>query len=252
MAISKLRLGPVELASGVYATAAGLIIAGLAINDPRLERVSLLAYAIAGGLMLWGTTINRRHLWQSWWRGPPNPFKVKAWSGAWDYDEGSDVGGIRWHKAFAQVRVNLTNVSQHVLEDLAVRLAPEQPIVDSRAHCQFAECRIGSEFEPVDITLRARLKDGRVVDIPPSQQQRISFGHPHQLFCERLPAGATIEINLATVVPNEPGSEHPFKPERSDPEYVDLAMKWRVDDGWTTATGRFALRRDDEKVGRES
>lgn len=238
MAISTLSIGPVRFAGGVYAAAAALMITGLAIPD---QRVSLLSYAVAAGLILWGTTINRQHLWQPWWKGPLNPFKVKAWSGDWKYEEGAEIGGIRWHKAFAHVRVNLTNISQYVLEDMTVRLAPDQPIIESRAGCKFAECRIGSEFQPPDVTVRARLKDGRVVDIAPSQQEQMSFGHPHLLLCERFPAGARIEINLATVVPNEPGSEHAFKPERTQPEYIDLAMKWHVGGEYSNAVGRFTL-----------
>lgn len=241
MAISALRLGSVRLAAGVYAAAAALLITGLAITDPRLNWVSLLSYSVAAGLMLWGTTINRLHLWQPWWNGPLNPFKVKAWSGDWQYEEGAEIGGIRWHKAFAQIRVNLTNISPHILENVAARLAPDQPIIQSRVRCKFAECRIDSEFEPVDITMRVRLKDGREVDIAPSQQDIISFGHPHRMLCERLPPGATIEINLATVAPCEPGSEHVFAPERTDPEHIDIEILWHIAGEGSTAAGRFTL-----------
>jgi hypothetical protein len=239
--MNTLRLGPVQFAPGVYAAAAALVITGLAITDAGLRWVSIFSYAVAGGLIIWGTTVNRRHLWQPWWRGPPNPFKIKAWSGDWRFEQGAEVGGIRWDNGYARIRVNLTNISSAVLEDVTARLAPDQPIIESRVRCKFAECKIASEFEPVDVTLRMRLKDGREVDISPGPHEQMSFGHPHRLFCERLPAGATIEINLATVVPLEPGSPETFKRQRTDPEYVDLALKWHIAGEYSTAVGRFAL-----------
>ena len=244
MAFTPLRIGPLGFAPGVYGSALAFVVGGLTMTDPSLQWVSQLSFAVAAGLLLWGTTINRRHLWQAWWRGPPNPFHVKAWYRPWDYEEGKEVGGIHWNKAFAHIRVNLTNISGATVEDLIARLKPDQAIIESRAKCEFAECRIGLDAELPDITIRAKLKSGAEIDIPPSQLRLIQFGPPHRLFCERLPPGATIQINLATVVP-DPESEHIVKPERTDPEYLDIHLAWHVMGEASFAEGRFILRSEE-------
>lgn len=181
MSIRTFRLGPVEFASGIYAAAAPFIVAGLAISDPNVRWVSALSYIAAAGLVLWGTTVNRRRLWEPWWRGPPNPFKLKTWSVDWKYQEGSDVAGIRWQKGFAHVRVNLTNISGFVLEDVTVRLRPDQPIIQSRATCKFAECRLESEFElrlaiakPLPLHLPLMKRRNTVCDGPSHQHWRVN------------------------------------------------------------------------------
>lgn len=245
MALSRLRVGPVAFSGGPYGGAAAFLIGGLVVTDPQLQWVALASYAVALYLVVIGTTIHGLHLWQPWWRGRPKPLSVKAWAGPWRFEDGADVGGIRWHKAFAQIRVDLTNVSSGIVQDVTARLRPDQPIIQSRAKCAFAECRIGPETRIPDITMRVRLKDGREVDVKAGENDVVGFGPPHQLVCERLPAGAVIEINLATVVPNELGTPQPFKPERSDPEYIDIALRWEYMGEQSDAHVRFTLRNDE-------
>jgi len=186
MALSTLRVGPVGFGPGVYGGTLSLVLTGIGFLIAGQPLIGWLATGLGVAFFLWGTTIHGQHLWQSWWAGPPFPFKVKAWSSRnWNFKDGQNVGGIRWNTAYAQIRVNLTNVSERPIEDVAARLIPDQPIIESRARCEWADCRIGLEGEPVDITVRARMKDGSEADIPSSEIQLVRFGPPHRLFCQR-------------------------------------------------------------------
>jgi hypothetical protein len=246
MAFKSVRVGALSFASGAFTGGIGLILAGAgaavvtsAWSAPNmLGNISILAGAL---LFLWGARINRRHLWEPWWRGPLNPFFIKAWSLPFNYGVGKDVGGIIWQDGYSQIRINLTNTSEATLEDVTARLGADQPIIESRIKCKFAECRIAVDAKPVDVTVRGRLKSGEEVDIPPSQMKLLRFGLPHRLYCERLPAGATLEVNLATVVPSGGRTAYVTKTDRPRPEHIDIALKWRVGQDYSVAQGRFRL-----------
>lgn len=238
------RIGPISLAQGVFVTAAGLVLAGggAAVTTVAWSPANIIANAsivLGVALFLWGTRINYRHLWQPWWLGPPSPVAVSVWTRNWDYEEGKDIGGIRWNKAYAHVRVDLINVTQGAVEGLTALLMPDQPIIESRAKCDFAECRIGIAAPPPDVTVRAILKNGQEVDIPATPQ--VVFGPPHRLVCDRLPAGSTIKIHLATVVPDETDSPRLIQPVRILPEHIDILIQWQVDGESCSIDRRYPL-----------
>jgi hypothetical protein len=238
------RFGPLSLAQGVFATASGLVLAGAgtALTTPAWSPVNMAANGsiiLGVALFFWGIRINGRHLWEPWWRGPHNPFAVNVWTREWDYEEGTEVGGIRWNSAYSHVRVDITNVTEAAIDDVTALLMPDLPIIESRAKCDFAECRIGSAASPPDITVRAVLRSGREVDIPAMPQ--VHFGPPHRLVCGRLPAGATIKINLATVVPDETDSPSIVQPIRTLPEHIDILLQWQADGDGHSIDRRYSL-----------
>lgn len=238
------RVGPLSLAQGVFVTASGLLLAGAgtAVTTPAWSPANIAANAsiiLGVALFLWGTRINSRHLWEPWWRGPSNPFAVNVWTRNWDYEEGKEVGGICWNKAYSHVRVDLTNVTEAAIDDVTALLMPDQPIIESRARCDFAECRIGSAASLPDFTVRAVLKSGQEVDIPAVPQ--VHFGPPHRLVCGRLPAGSTIKIHLATVVPDETDSPRIIQPTRTLPEHIDILLQWQADGDSYSIDRRYPL-----------
>jgi hypothetical protein len=49
----------------------------------------------------------------------------------------------------------------------------------------------------------------------------------HRLFCDKLPGGCSIDLDLATVVPNDSPLAHGmWRRERLDPTYITVRIGW--------------------------
>ena len=196
---------------------------------------------IGVALFLWGVRIHGRHIWQAWWRGAPSPFRVKAGINNFDYEHGSMVAGIPWEQGFSHVYVKVTNAGSAAADDVDVFLAPEHPIIRSSARCGLAECRIGPLHGTPQVTVLMDLPDGRSVAKPHDWNApgNYSIEPSHRLRCERLPSGAEIDIDLATVVPEVPPTDAGFwKKTRSDPASIRIMIAW-AEGGCTYAVDQY-------------
>ena len=234
----------VRFKPGVYAAAAAFLVGGFAVTDPALHAVAYASYVIAFGLVLWGTTIHGRHLWEPWWNGPRFPFKIDVWTPDFDYDVGSNVAGIKWEKGYARIRVTLANAVDVPIEEIAATFVPDRPIAQSRVHSDFATCRIGLIDRQYEVTLIVRKPDGSEAALPTNRDDSLHLGPPHVLFCDRLPGGVSIEVNLATVVPNAPNAHRMWNPQRTDPEHMDLELRWTFDGHRAVKRNRYTFKRE--------
>jgi hypothetical protein len=220
----------VRIHPGVVSVAAAFYIAGLAVSEPALHWVALVSHSTGTAFLLWGIRIHGMHIWQPWWRGKPSPFNITAGVHSFDYESGSTVAGIPWEKGFAHVWLNIRNESQHSLGDVDVLLIPEHPIIHSRARSALADCRIASHHGgPPQTTVLIEYPDGRRIarTQDPHQPGNYAIGPAHRLHCDRLPSGATVEVDLATVVLELPPSgQRPWKPERTDPSGIRVRSFW--------------------------
>lgn len=220
----------VRIKSGVWGSGAGLILAGAAmLTVPLTEALGWASIGVGTGLFLWGVRLHGMHLWQTWWRGKPSPFRVTAGIHKFDYARGSVVAGIPWEQGFSHVFVKLTNESPNAVENVDVLFAPEHPIIRSSARCDFAECRIGSLHNQPQVTILLDLPGGQKVAEAHdwSQPGNYSIEPSHRLHCDRLPSRAEIDIDLATVVPEiPPSATGPWKRTRSDPTGIRVRITW--------------------------
>lgn len=212
---------------GVYAAAAAFVLGGLAVTDPALQAVTIASYAVAVGLLVWGTTIHTRHVWQPWWHGPPFPLRIDAWTAQSELEPGSEVYGIPWKKGYSLVQLRLTNIMKVSIEDVSVTISPEYPIFQSRSWSEFADTRISSAVAPpTGMTIHLTAKDGSEKAFAPQSHAFMVVGAPHRLQCERMPSGATVDVHLATAVFT--GAPHIHSDKRADPTFVDLELRWTV------------------------
>lgn len=174
--------------------------------------------------------VNGRHLWEPWWRGAEFPLLLDIRVLPFEYEIGADVHGIKWAEGFSHIHARLTNRLNERLSDVTVLFTPERPmaIIQSRARCEFADCRIGLSVAMPQSTIVVRSPDGRRTAVPPSETYRLMWGPPHRLVCDSLPAGVTVDVDFATVrglEDKKPEDGLPWHSQRCDPRYIDVLVK---------------------------
>lgn len=226
----------VRYKNGPWSTGALAIIGGGAmLTVPETAIFGWISIGIGIGLLLWGVRINGMHLLQPWYLGKPSPFRVTAGVDNFDYAQGAVVSGIPWEQGFCHVYVTITNDSAEIVENVDAALAPEHPIIRSSARCAFAECRIGPFHGPLDVTFLVQYPDGTEIAEPHDTDLpgNYSFEPAHRLRCDKLPSGAVMKIDLATVVPDHsPTAPWFWNKTRTSPKGIRIRVHW-TDDGGT-------------------
>jgi len=223
----------VRIKAGAFSTGAGLILAGGGVATMTgawtipniLGNASIILGMI---LILWGIRIHGLYVLQPWWRGKPSPFDVTAGVNKFDYAPGSVVAGIPWEQGFSHVYVKIRNAATDAIENVDAALAPEHPIIRSAVRCDLADCRIADAFGKPQVTVLVQYPDGTALAEPQdaSAPGNYSFSPIHRLHCDKLPKGAEVHVDLATVVPELPPAEWFWKRKRTDPVGIRINIHW--------------------------
>lgn len=229
----KRPLAAIQLKAGVWAASVGLMIGGASAMYAGQDALGWVGLGLGFAMFVWGIRIHGFHVWNLRWRhGRPSPFRIAAGVDTFDYAPGSVVCGIPWEQGFAHVWVTITNVGGKTLENVDAGLAPEHPIVRSSVHCAFADCRIGPVHGPIDTTFLITYPDGTELAEPHDMGEpgNYSIEPAHRLRCDKLPAGAEVKIDLATVVPDRtPNAGWFWKKARTDPTGIRVRILWTED-----------------------
>lgn len=216
-----LRLKP-----GVWAGGIGFVIAGASAIFAAQVAFGLTCTALGLAFFLWGTMVHGRHLWEPWWRGPIAPF-VNAVLLDLPYEPGASVKGIKWDCDFSHVNVRIANRSNEMMCDLNLVIFLDRHIVQSRSRAPFAPCSIAPESSGLpQITLVGVDKDGKKIAIPTDRDHVIDIAPRHRLVCGKLPSGAEIEVDLATVVPLHPPNPKIWT--KGNPSWIRLVGTYSV------------------------
>lgn len=241
----------IRIRPGVFTTGAGLVLAGVggasvtpAWTVPNVVGNASIILGVI--LILWGVLIHGLHVWQPWWRGKPFPFAISGWTLGFDYAPGTTVHGIRWEQGFAHSSVSITNESDHALHEVTAILRPEHPIIHSSADCGLATCNIGPLHGSPKVTVVIRNPvAGTEISQPHDAATRgdYTIDPDHRLYCDKLPSGATVDVELATVVPirGDPRLRGLWEQTRRDPKGVHVRLFWTEKDEKHHAEGLVKL-----------
>lgn len=224
---------------GPWSTGALAIIGGGAmLTAPTTAAFGWASIVVGTLLLLWGVRINGMHLLKPWWRGRPSPFRVTAGVSKFDYAHGSVVAGIPWERGFAHVWVRIRNEAAQAIDNVDALLAPEYPIIRSNARCDFAQCRIAPLHGQPTVSIVYEINGvefAQMAGEDPGLPASILICPAHRMHCDKLPSGAEIDIDLATVVraiPPPPEDKSVFniwKIERTDPTGIRVRIHWSED-----------------------
>lgn len=217
--------------TGPWGSGAALLVGGGAmLTTPATVAFGWFSIGIGTGLLLWGLRINGMYIWRPWWRGVPSPFLIHAGVNKFDYARGTKVRGIPWQQGFAHVYLTITNGSPRSLENVDALLAPDHPIIHSRAVSAFATCRIASLYGQGAATVVYKTPDGQTFGMThePDDPGNYTISPAHRLHCDNLPGGAVIEVDLATVAmeENPTMSLSPWRTQRTDPTSIRVRLGW--------------------------
>lgn len=237
-------LAPVRLERGVWAGGVGLIIAGFSAMLTDQGALGWIGVGIGLTLFVWGTTVHGLHLWEPWWRGPIRPY-VNAALLDFPYEQGSIIKGMKWDPDFSHVHVHLSNPSKEILLDLNFVVFLDRHIIRSTCQSQFAECKIAPVAGPVgQVTIVGIDEDGNRIAFTGDESNAIDIAPSHRLICAKLPSGAALDINLATVLPLQPPKPKFWT--KSDPTRINLEGTYSVRGitqhvGWYQPLGKAAI-----------
>lgn len=190
-------LKPGAWAGGIALVLAGIVTVGSTQHGSIAWWASLASIVAGAGILVWGAS----HHFQRWWRGPTVP-EINAALMDFPYQAGALIRGIRWSPGFSHVSVHLSNRSRRSMTDLNLVLTLEKPLIRSTCRSGFAECSIGDAHSPSgQVTIIGKYDDGEPVALVADEENSFSISPSHRLVCARLPPGAQVDLDLATVEP---------------------------------------------------
>lgn len=215
-------LRPVRLKPGAAGVIIPLAISAGTMTTPSLVWVFWLSWVATFGFIACNTTVHGRHLWERFWEGPLYP-RIGASLMDYPYVKDTVINGIKWEPGYSHVHLAITNQTPEAMGDLNLLLFLDKPIIRSACRSPFADCAIGVATRIVgQMTIMGTDKDGNEIAITGDMDNRIELGPPHRLVCSKLPSGAEIEIDLATVLPLAPPALTMWDHTKRDPTWIGI------------------------------
>lgn len=174
----------------------------------------------------------------------PYNLNLQAFIPGVDYPPGRLVHGIMWKSGYSHLQLVVTNPTEEIYTDVDLVIAPEKPIIRATVRSEFASCRIGLDGAPPIAPLAVGTSiSGKVFGMPVEDSDlNVTLGPPYRLVCDKIPGGAQIVLEIATVQPTgDPMSENMWSQERRDPMFVDIHSSFVVNGKKYTDDSRLSF-----------